>query len=136
MEFDDAIRKLGQFGKYQKLVLFCCCLLGIIAPFNMMGIVFIAGVPEHWCQSPGLLRFNLTDDVIKNITIPLVEKDDQLVYSSCSRFVYDVAYDEWNISDVTTYSLADKRNVSIEYCSRGWKYDTTIYTSTVVSKVI
>ena len=136
MDFDEMTKKLGQFGRYQKFIFLMLCLVEFPAAFNIMGIVFIAGVPEHWCQSMELFGLNLTNDVMRNITIPLVERDGQSLYSSCSRYVYDVAYDEWTMDDVKTSMLTDRANLSTETCPHGWNYADDQYESTIVSQVV
>ena len=135
MDFDDITRKLGQFGKYQRTVFFLACLVGFPAAFNNMGIVFIAGVPGHWCNYPEIKNLNLTDDVMKNSTIPLVEKDEKMSYSTCARYVYEKDYEVWDTDDVTVVLSRDRTNTSIEECPHGWHYDDSIYTSTIVSQV-
>ena len=52
LSYDDALRVVGEFGRYQKL---CCILVGLgvivrsVVAFNM---VFITATPEHHCKLP------------------------------------------------------------------------------------
>ena len=134
MDFDDVLMEAGGFGRYQ---IWLCLLLyfcSIPPAFNNLGIVFIAGVPEHWCETPDLAGLNLTSDVIKNVTIPLEEKDGVTGYSSCLR--YQRNYTGWTQEDVLGELSRNRSGDPVEKCQDGWVYDNSIYTSTIVSKVI
>ena len=55
MYFDELLTGyLGDFGRYQLLVFVMVSLVNIPVGFNTMGIVFLAGVPQHWCHVPQL----------------------------------------------------------------------------------
>ncbi len=138
MDFDDLLKTLGEFGRYQKCICFLLSLCMLTVPFSNIGIVFIAGVPEHWCFTPGLKRLNLSDIAIKNLTIPRVATEDTggSVYSRCLR--YRRNYTSWTEDDVWK-ELGDGGNRTkypLEGCMDGWVYDTSVYESTVVTKVI
>ena len=58
MEFEDALEKIGGFGKYQKWIFFLICWTSIPVAFHNMAYVFIAGIPDHRCAS--LLSANVS----------------------------------------------------------------------------
>lgn len=135
MEFDDLLKRLGEFGRYQKFVCFAVLSCLVAVPFNNVGIVFIAGVPKHWCFTPELQQLNLSDSVVKNLTIPPEVKDGVNEYSSCRR--YKRNYTGWTASDVLEElsTAGNRTGHPEEECKDGWAYDTSVYISTVVSEV-
>ena len=51
MEFDEALKQIGGFGRYQKWIFFLICWTSVPVSFHNMAYVFIAGIPEHHCAS-------------------------------------------------------------------------------------
>ncbi len=138
MDFDDLLKLLGEFGRYQKYICSILLLCLVVTPFNNVGIVFIAGVPEHWCFTPELHWLNLSDNVIKNLTIPLESATDtaEVTFSRCLR--YKRNYTGWTEDDVWQ-DLTTARNRTedpVEMCHDGWTYDRSIYRSTVATEVM
>ena len=71
MEYDELLTGyLGEFGKCQKIILLAVCLLSKPGAFNNLGIVFLAGVPEHHCYTPSAAHLNLTTDELLKLTAP------------------------------------------------------------------
>ncbi len=133
MDIDDLWKELGEFGRFQKclcFLIFCCFALSSV---NNMGIVLIAGVPEHWCHTPDIHGLNLSTDVIKNLTIPLEEGDGIIGYSSCFR--YRRNYTGWTTEDALEELSRNRTGYHVEECKDGWVYDTSVYISTTVSEV-
>ena len=51
VEFDDFLTyHIAEFGRYQWFVLFVLCYEWIITGFVALSPVFVAGVPDHWCD--------------------------------------------------------------------------------------
>jgi len=47
MQFDDILKTVGEFGKYQKTKYFLICLFGILTAFQALVSVFSLNTPEH-----------------------------------------------------------------------------------------
>ena len=87
MDFDELLVKhLGEFKKYQIILYFILSLTSIPSTFNNMSIVFVAGVPNHWCHEPELDRFNMSDEARWNLTLPLENKDGEWRFSQCQMY--------------------------------------------------
>ena len=134
MNFDEVLKILGTFGRYQKIMFGLVCLVGIPAALNNMTIVFLAAVPDHWCRTPTADHLNLSRDDLLNLTIPVVIKDGESVYSRCER--YEGNYTGWT-DDQARAALAGgaggRGNTS--RCEDGWEYDREQYKSTIVTQV-
>ena len=70
LQYDDALESVGAFGRYQKFVFFLgqvfsmgCCMVNLC-------YVYIAALPNHWCHVPGLEGLGLSDEEIRNLTVP------------------------------------------------------------------
>ncbi len=136
MEYDDLVQILGKVGHYELLTVALLAFPSLFAAFCNLGIVFISGIPEHWCQVPDLTKFNLTDEQIRLVSIPLQDEADS-GYSSCQ--MYDRNYSSWTEADVAAALDEDpvtvSQNLSTFKCQQGWHYDQSQYQSTIVSEV-
>ena len=138
MDYDAILQEIGEFGRYQKRVYFLICLVGFPLAFQNMGIVFLAGSPDHWCHDPELQRFNLSQEQLKKLTIPKEVKDGEERYSQCK--VYDINFRRFTQNDVR---IRLKEMNAVNYTStektkkcNSWKYDpTSFYQSTIVTEV-
>ncbi|XP_046326574.2 organic cation transporter protein-like [Haliotis rufescens] len=127
LNFDDVLRHLGEFGRYQKGVYFLLCLPGIAHGIRMMISVFLLNVPDHRCAIPGY--DNDTYDVqsdnhahLINATIPYVKKDGKLQLDSCHIY--------FNGNNGTN----DGVNRTVVGCQK-WVYDKSVFESTVSTEL-
>lgn len=74
LDLDDLLPVLGEFGLYQKLLLWFICLPACIpCGFCAFNQLFMADAPDdYWCNVPELSDFNLTDEQIRSVAIPSV----------------------------------------------------------------
>jgi hypothetical protein len=50
MDLDDLLPQVGEFGRYQKLLMWFVCLPACIpCGFCAFNQLFMADVPDHWC---------------------------------------------------------------------------------------
>ncbi|XP_066144078.1 carcinine transporter [Euwallacea fornicatus] len=121
MDLDDVLPQIGEFGKYQKQMLWLICLPACFpCGFCAFNQLFMTDTPEHWCLVPQLA--NLTTDHRKNLSIPRING----TFSSCLR--YSVNYTE-------DFEYLDETNQTfwpVESCKDGFEYDTTTVHSSVV----
>ncbi|XP_017465143.1 PREDICTED: carcinine transporter-like [Rhagoletis zephyria] len=61
LDFDDLLPIIGEFGKYQKLLVFGICLPACIpCGFCAFNQIFMANVPDdYWCNVPELLQISV-----------------------------------------------------------------------------
>uniref|UniRef100_A0A1B6C0H0 Major facilitator superfamily (MFS) profile domain-containing protein n=1 Tax=Clastoptera arizonana TaxID=38151 RepID=A0A1B6C0H0_9HEMI len=126
MDLDDLLPQVGEFGKYQKLLLWLVCLPACIpCGFCAFNQLFMADVPEHWCHVPELMDLNV--DLRKSLAIPTEGSNSS--YSSCSRFAVNwTSLLEQN--DLT--ELFPNTSWPTEMCMDGWEYDTETVSSSIV----
>lgn len=129
MDLDDILPQIGEFGKYQKLMLWLICLPACFpCGFCAFNQLFMTGVPDHWCLTPELL--NLTVEQRKMLSIPLINGS----FVKCQR--YSVNYTEIleEMSDTDIWAL-NQTYWSTESCSDGFEYDTSVVSSSIVLDV-
>ena len=47
MQFDDILKDIGEFGKYQKIKYFLLCFVGVTLAFQALASVFTIYTPSH-----------------------------------------------------------------------------------------
>lgn len=69
MDLDELLPHVGEFGRYQKLMLWLICLPACIpCGFGAFNQLFMTDVPPHWCAIPELEI--LTPEKRREIAIP------------------------------------------------------------------
>ena len=131
VDYDCVLEEhVGQFGKYQILAFILLGLVEVSSAIYNLEYVFIMATPDHWCKIPALDNTTLTDNEIKNISIPHDGKE----FKRCVRYVR-------NYTDLFGYNSSDyldtSTNVSLKetFCEDGWEYDRSVYTESVVTQV-
>ncbi|KAK7074009.1 hypothetical protein SK128_011647, partial [Halocaridina rubra] len=119
MDFDDLLPHVGEFGKYQRLLIFLICLPACIpCGFHAFNQLFMSPVPPHWCRVPELENTGLSLEEIRNLTIPFIGGR----YSQCSRYLVK------NFSGI----VSPDPSWPIVPCSHGWLFNTTQIFSSIV----
>ncbi|CAH1271927.1 SLC22A3 [Branchiostoma lanceolatum] len=139
LPFDEILTKyLGEFGRYQGWVLFLMCFAEIPVGFHQVASVFLAAVPAYHCAVPGLVTSRDCRPIPQalDMSIPWTqEKNESRQYLQCSR--YNLTEQDYNMSSAAFWqnhspeSLSAGGNIS---CDRGWEYDCTTFTTTIVTE--
>lgn len=67
MDFDAILEDVGQFGRYQKLVIYLMLLPAVIpCGFHAYAQLFMSAEVRHWCKVPELESIGDLD-LIKNL---------------------------------------------------------------------
>ena len=132
MIFEELLEEVGSFGRYQKCMFTLVCTAGIVTAFCNLSIVFLAANPNHWCEVPLAKRLNLSDDVFMNLTIPMETRKGKLQYSQCK--MYDLNYSTISAADVDDVMAEDRSGLPTKSCG-DWTYDSSVYTSSIVTEV-
>ena len=127
MQFDDVLKDLGDFGRYQKMVYLSICLLAIPCSWHTLGNTYLSASPRHYCRTTEDQVYEGFSE-LKTCSIPRLERGE---WDQCNRYSNLSAVFNVCLSDEVS-GLGDKRTVG---CDRGWVYDTTYYGSTAVSQV-
>ena len=73
MDLDDVLYYVGDWDKYQFLLLWLICLPACIpCGFNAFSQVFMDLTPSHWCKVPELINGNFSIQERKEISIPKI----------------------------------------------------------------
>ncbi|XP_037960261.1 carcinine transporter [Teleopsis dalmanni] len=128
-DLDDLLPTIGEFGKYQKLLVFGICLPACIpCGFCAFNQLFMADTPEdYWCKIPEL--HDLPVDQQKNLAIPQVVEHGIETYSKCYKYAvnWTEILENSDINDISA-------NITWahEKCTDGWVYNTTTVWSSIV----
>ncbi|XP_071112698.1 organic cation transporter protein-like [Haliotis cracherodii] len=123
--FDDILRHLGEFGRYQKWVYFLLCLPAIPHGVRMMINVYLLNVPDHRCAIPGYnndtyaVQSKYHAELI-NKTIPFVKRDGKLQYDPCHLYF--------------SSGQSASSNRTIVGCNK-WVYDKSVFQSTAATEL-
>ncbi|XP_032581841.1 carcinine transporter [Drosophila sechellia] len=131
-DLDDLLPTIGEFGKYQKLLVFGICLPACIpCGFCAFNQLFMADTPDdYWCRIPELLDMPLEQR--KSLSIPKELDNVELVYSKC--YTYGVNWTQLLESgeedDLTT--MEPNASWPLIKCPQGWEYNTSVVWSSIV----
>ncbi|XP_068160454.1 solute carrier family 22 member 13-like [Antennarius striatus] len=112
--FGQIIKEIGEFGLFQKRLLFALCLPSIFASFDVIGQVFTGMYFPHHCNTDWILERgpNLTEEKQKNLTLPVNEDGS---FESCKMFTPV----DLDLETIEAYGIN-----STTGCTDGWDYDT------------
>nr|XP_015816929.2 organic cation/carnitine transporter 2 [Nothobranchius furzeri] len=131
LDYEGATAFLGQWGRFQRNVLFLLSVTVIPNGLIAMSTVFLTDTPAHRCLLPAHLNLSAA---WRNSSIPQEEDvSGALVPSKCSRYRLEsmLDYSERGLLPGVDVNLS---NVPKESCLDGWEYDHSVYTSTIVSE--
>ncbi|XP_015671903.1 solute carrier family 22 member 7 [Protobothrops mucrosquamatus] len=125
MNFEELLREVGGFGRFQILTLLLLCLPRFFLPLHFLLHNFLAATPGHHCAIPHQQQFaNLTEEEVLLINIP---RDFNGAFSSCEMF------SEPQLHLLLNSSL-ELTNVSVQSCQYGWTYDQSQFISTIATQ--
>nr|XP_028577589.1 solute carrier family 22 member 7-like [Podarcis muralis] len=126
MMFEDVLREVDGFGRYQILVFLMLCIPRLMIPMHFLLHNFISASPSHHCALPAFAgTSNLSQDEVFSIGLPR-EPDGTL--SPCKMFSRPqfqlLANSSWELDNAS----------SILSCQHGWVYDSSQYASTTATE--
>ncbi|XP_022124534.2 carcinine transporter [Pieris rapae] len=125
IDLDDLLPKIGEFGLYQKCLLWLVCLPACLpCGFCAFNQLFMTDTPDHWCQVPQLSNFSLEER--KMMSIPK-KAEDNSTYESCVRYSVN-----WTDILELNKSIHINENWPLEPCLDGYEYDRSEVISSVV----
>ena len=135
VSFDDIISEAGGFGRYQKYIhVFIIFMFSVPSCWHNLGIVFLAAVPDHWCQSPSADHLNLSRTDRLNLTVPREVEEGVEVFSRCRKYVRN--YTGWTDAQaLDAIALGSGDAAETSTCTEGWEYDKSVYRSSIVTQV-
>lgn len=118
MDLDDLLPEVGEFGRYQKLLLWLICLPACFpCGFCAFNQLFMTETPNHWCKIPQIS--NLTKEELHNVFIPKINN----TYLKCERYAVNWS-DPYEIDSINS-------SWPTEACLDGWEFEGELFSSIV-----
>lgn len=126
MDLDDVLPHVGDWNKYQYLLLWFVCLpICIPCGFTAFNQVFMDRIPDHFCLVPELVSAGWSVQERKEASIPKFGSS----YSHCQ--LYDLNYTALAAAGVSA-GLKVSNQTAIIPCQNGWEYELDQVPSSIV----
>lgn len=132
MTFAKLLEQVGGMGRFQVInVILLTLPIILLASHNLLQN-FTAAIPDHRCRDPvnDTCGANATESLkCKDFLRASILMDSNWTLQKCHRFTT-----KWLSLNSNTTGPQD-REETVETCLDGWIYDTTVFTSTIVTEV-
>lgn len=123
MNFDEILRRIGEFGTYQKFQFFLLCFPVITSSWICFNMVFVVAKQQHRCNIPEFNETAFEETSGKNYSQEFLEKMITSTGDSCTQYKLSDFQDilkspNYNLSKNTLANL----NMSVEPCQNGYVY--------------
>ncbi|XP_003745397.1 organic cation transporter protein [Galendromus occidentalis] len=150
MDFDEVLIKVGELGRYQKMLFLSVCVPAAFpAAITIFSPIFISDVPGHHCHptvtsnKANLFYKSLApeEDYRSALNALFLPRDSEGSFVRCQQYdvdadtVIDQVVSHNQVINSTTLSafVAKNRWASVQ-CLNGWDYDTGEYSETLATK--
>uniref|UniRef100_UPI00358E0ADF solute carrier family 22 member 6-like n=1 Tax=Myxine glutinosa TaxID=7769 RepID=UPI00358E0ADF len=134
MSFADLLNSVGEAGRFQVIHVILLVLAKLLFPGHNLIQNFSAATPRHHCRVPWLENaslearrdspWNLSNTTLLRVAMPWEENSP----SRCSRYVRP----QWQLMYNNSTDLSN--HGEIEGCLDGWEFDTSMFSSTIVTE--
>ena len=125
MEFEDILKQVGSFGKFQKFLIYLF-LIPVSALNVLYDRIFMWTTPDHWCRVPQLT--NLSTELQKFLVSPKTVEQGLTSHDKCR--MNDIDYDS-----ITNSTITMLNDTMTKKCQNGWNFDHSVFTETAVTEV-
>jgi len=136
MDFDELFTELGDYGRYQQLMLWF-----VLFPAQLPYLcqvychLFMSITPDHWCKVSLLDHLNVTENFSRHLFVP--KKNNvlhSLEYEQCSA--YNISY-ETLLMQSKQIGWIPNQTWPITKCTEGWVYNRSLLGNdhSIVTKV-
>ncbi|KAH9489646.1 hypothetical protein Btru_045564 [Bulinus truncatus] len=139
MQFDELMKLLGEFGRYQKTRFFLVCLFSIVSAWHALNMVFIGAAPDFHCKTSG---YNLSGTQYENLSS--VGRERMFLPRDSSCYQYDVGsvlsgYSSSGVNVslaglVSGQTTAVNMSQKLVSCRDGYEFSKSVYIETITSE--
>ncbi|XP_061189312.1 organic cation transporter protein-like [Saccostrea echinata] len=139
MKFDDILKDVGEFGKYQKFVYFLLCIPSFACGLFMMHLVFVMETPNYRCKLtdyPGD-TYSIQNSEHQRLVDMSIPRDSEGSYRKCdfysyaSNFNVTASMHTYNGTELQNFTIG--ANATLQTCSE-WVYEKSIFKETFTSE--
>lgn len=136
MHFDEILRRIGEFGTYQKIQFLLLCFPVITSSWICFNMVFVVAKQQHRCYIPELNESFFHETSNNNYSHQFLEKlitstDDSCTQYKVSDFKEVLKINNYNISQ----DILINQNLSVQQCQNGYIYEDPDPRVTVITEV-
>lgn len=122
MDLDEILHEVGENGRYQKMMLWFVFLPAQLSfGCHAFSQLFMTWTPDHWCQVPELAAANLSDHLIRHLTVPQ-DKTGTSTYSHCTMYKLDYSIHTDHNTIILKEPNTNWTNIT---CQNGWIFNTS-----------
>lgn len=89
VDVDTMLSRVGDFGRYQKILIVLFCFINVLSAFHYFGQTFISVIPEFECQRP--IDLNRTDISVSQCSLTL-KTGSETIEEPCTHWEYNNSY--------------------------------------------
>lgn len=135
MHFDEILRRIGEFGTYQKIQFLLLCFPVITSSWICFNMVFVVAKQQHRCYIPELNESFFHETSNNNYSHQFLEKlitstDDSCTQYKVSDFKEVLKINNYNISQ----DILINQNLSVQQCQNGYIYEDPDPRVTVITE--
>lgn len=131
---EKLISSLGQFGRYQRYVMFLSCVGSFMPGMVVVAMTFLAYEPDHRCQVPQCEPYlNMTsyNETFLNFTTPYDKANKR--WSRCDRYHFTAGH-EFSEEEVDSFSCSRTLfSNATEPCGEGHVFDDSFFRSSIIT---
>ncbi|KAK3098437.1 hypothetical protein FSP39_019452 [Pinctada imbricata] len=140
MHFDDVLKNVGEFGRYQKIRIFLICLVSMLCAFHAMNMVFVGASPKKSCHVPD---YNLTENLTwkqfeELVTHDKVDEDHLLkkchMYDGAATIQY-MQQNNLSFTDMKRHIERGAKRIPVRKCTF-WDFSEEVYGPTIVTEFL
>lgn len=129
-KFEEILSRV-ETGPWNWLIFLLCSLWGVFGAMQAVASAFLSPMTDHWCHVPHLNHW--TKDQRWNYTLPSATVGGVEQHAQCEMYARNYSVLEGVAWEDRNLYLPERENFTTVPCT-SWEYDTSTFTSTLISE--